>query len=66
MSRTPTSFSLPIVRGTTWEDSFDYTDSAGVAIDLTGYEARMQVRTVATLRHHHGIHPDARTVHRGP
>ena len=47
MSRTPASFSMPVVRGTTWEDSFEYTDSAGVAIDLTGYEARMQVRTVA-------------------
>ena len=47
MSRTPASFSLPVVRGTTWEDSFDYRDSDGVAIDLTGYEARMQVRTIA-------------------
>lgn len=47
MSRTPASFSMPVVRGTTWEDSFEYTDSAGVAIDLTGYEARMQVRTIA-------------------
>ena len=47
MSRTPASFSLPVVRGTTWEDSFDYRDADGVAIDLTGYEARMQVRTLA-------------------
>lgn len=47
MSRTPASFSLPIVRGATWEDSFDYRDANGVPIDLTGYEARMQVRTLA-------------------
>lgn len=47
MSRTPAYFSLPVVRGTTWEDSFDYRDADGVAIDLTGYEARMQVRTLA-------------------
>ncbi len=47
MSRTPGTFCLPIVRGATWEDDFVYTDSAGVGIDMTGYEARMQVRTVA-------------------
>ncbi len=47
MSRTPASFSMPVVRGTTWEDAFEYRDADGVAIDLTGYEARMQVRTIA-------------------
>ena len=47
MSRTPGTFSLPIVRGATWEDAFEYRDADGVAIDLTGYEARMQVRTLA-------------------
>lgn len=46
MSRTPASFSLQVVRGATWEDQFDYTDDAGEPIDLTGYAARMQVRTL--------------------
>ncbi|WP_454262134.1 hypothetical protein [Pseudoxanthomonas mexicana] len=45
MSRTPANYSLTVVRGATWEDEFTYVDPAGVAIDLTGYEARMQVRT---------------------
>lgn len=43
MSRTPASLSIPVVRGSTWEDAVDYTDAAGAPIDLTGYEARMQV-----------------------
>jgi hypothetical protein len=47
MSRTPANYSMTWVRGATVEDSFEYTDSAGDPIDLTGYEARMQVRTVA-------------------
>lgn len=47
MSRTPASHSLTVVRGATWEDEFTYTDDAGVAIDLTGYQARMQVRPLA-------------------
>lgn len=46
MSRTPGNFSLPIVRGATWEDEFIYKDAAGVAVNLTGYQARMQVRTL--------------------
>lgn len=46
MSRTPGQFALTVVRGSTWEDYFDYTDSDGVPIDLTNYEARMQVRTI--------------------
>lgn len=46
MSRTPASASLIVVRGSTWEDEFTYVDDDGVAIDLTGYEARMQVRTL--------------------
>lgn len=45
MSRTPASHGLTIVRGSTWEDEFTYTDENGAAVDLTGYEARMQVRT---------------------
>ena len=47
MSRTPGTFSLPIVRGATWEDDFVYKDADGNPIDLTGYEARMQIRTLA-------------------
>ena len=45
MSRTPASYDMTVVRGATWEDEFTYTDENGAAIDLTGYEARMQVRT---------------------
>lgn len=48
MSRTPASYSIVVVRGSTWEDEFTYTDDQGTPIDLTGYEARMQVRTMAT------------------
>lgn len=47
MSRTAASYSMQVTRGATWEDEFTYTDDDGVAIDLTGYEARMQVRTLA-------------------
>lgn len=47
MSRTPASFSLQVVRGATWEDDFQYEDDHGAPFDLTGYEARMQVRTLA-------------------
>ena len=46
MSRTPASYNMTVVRGSTGEDEFSYTDDAGVAIDLTGYEARMQVRSL--------------------
>ena len=35
-------------RGSTVEEVFTYTDDDGLPIDLTGYEARMQVRTLAT------------------
>jgi hypothetical protein len=45
VSRTPADYSLTVVRGATWEDEFTYVDPAGEPIDLTGYEARMQVRT---------------------
>lgn len=47
MSRTPATASLTVVRGATWEDEITYRDEAGQAIDLTGYEAKMQVRTLA-------------------
>lgn len=47
MSRTPATFDMRVVRGATWEDEFTYKDSAGAAINLTGYEARMHVREPA-------------------
>ena len=47
MSRTAASYSMTWTRGATVEDQFDYADAAGLPIDMTGYEARMQVRTVA-------------------
>lgn len=49
MSRTPANASLTVVRGATWEDEFTYTDESGAAVDLTGYEARMQVRTADAM-----------------
>jgi hypothetical protein len=47
MSRTAAKYNMIVTRGSTWEDEFTYTDDAGTAIDLTGYEARLQVRTTA-------------------
>lgn len=47
MSRTPASYSMQVVRGATWEDEFTYTLQDKVTpVDLTGYRARMQVRSV--------------------
>lgn len=47
MSRTPASAAMTVVRGATWEDEFVYTDDAGAPINLTGYQARLQIRTAA-------------------
>lgn len=48
MSRTPASYSMTVVRGSTWEDSFVYLQDDGVTpVDLTGYQARMQIRSLA-------------------
>lgn len=47
MSRTPAAYNMIVTRGATWEDEFTYKDAAGAVINLTGYEARMQVRTLA-------------------
>lgn len=47
MSRTAASYSMRVTRGSTWEDVFTYTEDDQTPIDLTGYQARMQVRTVA-------------------
>jgi len=45
---------LVIEQGTTFNPVLTYSDSAGTAIDLTGYTARMQIRlkrTSATFLH---------------
>lgn len=44
MSRTPGTYDMVLTRGTTWEETFVYK-ADGVPVDLTGYSARMQVRT---------------------
>ena len=50
MSRTPSNSPIDVVTGATWDDYFDYFEDDGVTpIDLTGYEARMQVRTEAGI-----------------
>lgn len=36
-------------RGATAEEVFDYLDSDGVPVDLSGHKARMQVRTLAGM-----------------
>lgn len=59
MSRTPASYSMPVVRGSTWEDVFTYVDDAKVPVDLTGYSGRMQVRT---LEGQYGTSTDATLV----
>lgn len=38
-------FDLVMVQGATFEKSFEYKDSAKVSINLTGYTARLQVRS---------------------
>lgn len=47
MSRTAASYSMTWTRGSTAEEEFTYQDENGLPIDLTGFEARMQVRTLA-------------------
>lgn len=50
MSRTPSTSPVTVVTGATWEDYFDYFEDDKITpIDLTGYEARMQIRTLAGL-----------------
>lgn len=43
----PAGVSLQVQRGSTWEEEFTYTEEDGSVIDLTGYKARLQVRTEA-------------------
>ena len=38
------TYNIKIEQGATFELTATYTDSAGAAIDITGYSARMQVR----------------------
>lgn len=47
MSRIAASVALLLQRGATWEDDFTYTDEDGAGVDLTGFKARLQVRTIA-------------------
>lgn len=47
MSRTAASYSMTVTRGATWEDEWDYNDADGNPVDLSNYEARMHVRTLA-------------------
>jgi hypothetical protein len=45
MARTFGEYSTDVPLGTTWEESFVLADEDGVALDLTGYKARAQLRT---------------------
>ena len=48
MAQAPASISLAWTRGATVEEEFVYRDEDdGTPVDLTGFEARMQVRTLA-------------------
>lgn len=47
MSREAASYSMTWTRGATAEDWFKYEDSDEMDVDMTGYAARMQVRTMA-------------------
>lgn len=47
MSQAPASLSLAWTRGATVEEEFIYRDDDGTPVDLTGFEARMQIRTLA-------------------
>lgn len=45
MARTFGQYSPDVPLGTTWEEALVLADEDGVALDLTGYEARAQLRT---------------------
>lgn len=45
MSRVPLTGDLEIKQGATWVMEFYYVDSTGTAINLTGYTARLQIRS---------------------
>lgn len=42
------NYDFIIEQGSTFRKQLTYTDSAGVVVDLTGYSARMQLRTKIT------------------
>lgn len=44
MSRTPGNWSFPIVRGSTWEDYYEFLNPDGTPRDMTGFHIRMYVR----------------------
>lgn len=46
MATTPANGPLKAVRGATWEETFTWLNPEQLPVDLTGYEARMQVRTL--------------------
>ena len=47
MGNKATKKNMSVTRGSTWGDRWYYTDDNDDPIDLTGYTARMQIRTVA-------------------
>jgi len=42
------SANIEIEQGTTWDKTLTYKDPTGVAIDLTGYTARMSLKAAVT------------------
>ena len=46
MGTTPANGPLKAVRGATWEETFTWLSPEELPVDLTGYEARMHVRTL--------------------
>jgi len=50
MARTPGSYSPAVPLGVTWEETIILEDEDGVAIDLTGYDVRCQLRAAISLR----------------
>lgn len=48
MSRAAAPYSMVVTRGATWEEEFTYVGIDGITpINLSGYSARMQVRTLS-------------------
>lgn len=48
MAQSPINMTLKIFQGQTFDFGFQLTDDAGAPRDLTGYSARMQIRTDVT------------------
>ena len=48
MGRKASVYSLSLTRGSTWTESFVFSDDeTGLPVDLTGFTARMHIRTLA-------------------